>query len=103
MVSAITVAKNPTIRIETLITHIISISEAFWRNISLYTFLANMELADKTLESAEDITAAETAPSPKNETALGVKYCRTIGRIMLVSSTVNGYGPLYPVSFQAET
>jgi hypothetical protein len=37
-------------------------------------FLANIELALRTLESAEDITAAETAPRPKNETTPGVKY-----------------------------
>lgn len=39
------------------------------------------------------ITAAETAPSPKNETKSGVRYCKTIGNIMLVSSVVKGYGP----------
>lgn len=33
-----------------------------------------MELALNTVESAEDITAAETAPSPKKETAVGVRY-----------------------------
>lgn len=30
-------------------------------------FRANMELADKIEESADDITAADTAPRPKNE------------------------------------
>lgn len=30
-------------------------------------FRANIELADKMEESAEDITAADTAPRPKNE------------------------------------
>lgn len=30
-------------------------------------FRANIELADKIEESAEDITAADTAPRPKNE------------------------------------
>lgn len=49
-----------------------------------------MELAERTLESAEDITAADTAPRPKNETKSGVRYCNTIGKIMLVSSSVNG-------------
>ena len=38
--------------------------------MSLYTFLANIELAERTDESADDITAAETAPSPKNATNL---------------------------------
>lgn len=28
----------------------------------------NIELADKMQESADDITAAETAPNPKNDT-----------------------------------
>ena len=35
---------------------------------------ANMELDERKMESAEDITAAETAPSPKNDTAVGVRY-----------------------------
>lgn len=62
-----------------------------------------MELAERMLLSAEDITAADTAPNPKKETKSGVKYCKTIGRIMLVSASVKGYGPVYPVSFQAIT
>lgn len=94
MVRAITVAKIPTTHIPIRITQMISISDAFCRNINRYTFLANIDAADSTDESAEDITAAETAPSPKNETKSGVKYCKTIGKIMLVSSAVNGYGPL---------
>jgi hypothetical protein len=61
-----------------------------------------MDAADNTEESADDITAADTAPKPKNDTKSGVKYWRTIGRIMLVSSSVKGHGPLYPVSFHAE-
>lgn len=32
------------------------------------TDLANIEDALSTLESAEDMTAADTAPSPKNDT-----------------------------------
>lgn len=32
-------------------------------------------------ESADDITAADTAPSPKNETHSGVRYCKTNGRM----------------------
>ena len=42
----------------------------FCLKISLYTFLANIEEAERTEESAEDITAAETAPRPKNATKL---------------------------------
>lgn len=49
-----------------------------------------MEAAESTEESAEDITAAETAPNPKKDTKSGVRYCSTMGRIMLVSSTVRG-------------
>lgn len=90
IVSAIIVAKIPTMMIETRITQMISISDALCLKISLYTFLANIELADRTLESADDITAAETAPNPKKDTKSGVKYCSTIGNIMLVSSAVNG-------------
>jgi hypothetical protein len=51
----------------------------FCLNTNFQTFLAYIELALKTLESADDITAAETAPRPKNETAGGVKYCKTSG------------------------
>ena len=54
------------------------VSEAFkptfCLKISLYTFLANIEEAESTEESAEDITAAETAPRPKNATALKDYY-----------------------------
>jgi hypothetical protein len=46
-------------------------------------FLANIELALSTLESADDITAADIAPRPKNETIPGVKYRITSGRINL--------------------
>ena len=33
-----------------------------------------MELAERMLESAEDMTAADTAPRPTNDTAVGVRY-----------------------------
>ena len=46
-----------------------------------------MELADKTDESALDMTAAEIAPSPMNETQFGARYCKTIGKTRRVSST----------------
>ena len=45
-----------------------------------------MELADSVDESADDMTAAETAPSPMNEMAGGVKYWRTNGMIRGPSS-----------------
>lgn len=94
MVNAITVASTPTTQIPTRITQMISISDAFCLKINLYTLRANMEAADRTEESADDITAADTAPRPKNDTKSGVKYCKTIGNIILVSSAVSGYGPL---------
>lgn len=94
IVSAITVDNMPTTQMPIRITQMISISDAFWRKISRYTFRANIDAADNTDESADDMTAADTAPRPKNDTKSGVKYCNTIGRIMLVSSAVNGYGPL---------
>ena len=34
-----------------------------------------MEEAERTEESADDMTAAETAPSPKNDMTLGVRNC----------------------------
>ena len=37
-------------------------------------YLANMDDAERTDESADDMTAAETAPSPKNEMKEGVRY-----------------------------
>lgn len=55
-------------------------------------FRANMELADRMEESAEDMTAAETAPSPKKEMYAGQRYCSTIGRIMSPSSLALGSG-----------
>lgn len=102
MVNAMAVANIPTTIIPALITHIISISEAFCRQSDLYTLRANIDAADNTDESAEDMTAAETAPRPKNDTKSGVRYCNTMGRIMLVSSAVSGHGPLYSVSFHAK-
>lgn len=47
-----------------------------------------MELAARTDESAEDMTAADTAPSPMNATAVGVKYWNTIGRVKRESPMV---------------
>ena len=37
---------------------------------------ANIDDAERTEESAEDITAAETAPSPKNDTKLKQMFQR---------------------------
>jgi hypothetical protein len=53
-----------------------------------------MELAERTLESAELMTAADTAPRPKKDTKSGVRYCSTIGKIIDVSCAVSGHGPL---------
>jgi len=52
----------------------------------------NMLDADRILESAEDMTAAETAPRPTKDTATGVRFCRTIGRIMDASPFSTGVG-----------
>jgi len=46
-------------------------------------FLANMELAQRAEESAQDITADATAATPITATGLGVRYCRTKGRATL--------------------
>ena len=48
---------------------------------SLYTLRVNMELADKMEESADDMTAADTAPNPMKATTGGVRYCITRGKI----------------------
>ena len=62
-----------------------------------------MALADKIEESAEDMTAADTAPSPMNATAGGVKYCNTNGSTKFKSSSGSGTVPisLYAVAFQS--
>lgn len=44
MVSAMTVASTPTTKMARRITQMISISDARWRKISLYTFLKRREL-----------------------------------------------------------
>ena len=36
-------------------------------------------------ESAEDMTAADIAPSPINETAGGTRYCKDMGSIIAAS------------------
>lgn len=64
-------------------------------------FRANMELADKIEESADDITAADTAPRPKNEIQTGQRYWSTIGKIISASFLDMGSGTPYSVSFQA--
>lgn len=64
-------------------------------------FLANIEAAERIDESDDDMTAAETAPRPTNETAAGVRYCKTIGRTKDVCDSSSGRGPGKSVSFQA--
>lgn len=49
-----------------------------------------MDAADSTDESADDITAADTAPSPMKVTAGGHRYCITIGRMSFSSSSGMG-------------
>ena len=53
-------------------------------------FLVNMLDADNKLLSADDITAAETAPRPMNDTATGVRYSKTMGRINACSFFSSG-------------
>ena len=45
-----------------------------------------MELAERTDESADDMTAAEMAPRPTNEIPIGVRYCKTRGKVKRLSS-----------------
>lgn len=84
------VERMPITIIEARIIQIISHSEVFWRKINLYTFRENIEEAERMEESAEDITAAETAPSPTKDTKSGVRYWRTIGKIVLTCCSVKG-------------
>ena len=44
-----------------------------------------MELAESIDESADDMTAADTAPRPMNVMNGGHRYCITIGRIIFSS------------------
>ena len=60
-----------------------------------------MELALRSDESEEDMTAALTAPRPMKETKGGVRCCSTIGSTSDWWSLSRGSGPLYSVSFQA--
>jgi len=55
-------------------------------------FLANMELAERIEESAEDITAAETAPRPKYATKSGQRFCITMGNIISLLLRASGPG-----------
>ena len=63
-----------------------------------------MEEADKTEESAEDMTAAETEPSPKKAINGGVKYCKTMGKIIRASSSTKVvFPPFQAVSSHSES
>lgn len=65
-------------------------------------FLANMELAERMEESADDMTAADTAPRPKKDTNGGQRCWSTMGRIMSAwSLSLGGMAP-YVVWFQSE-
>lgn len=65
-----------------------------------------MELAERMEESVDDITAAATAPKPMKETQVGVRYCRTRGRMLDAWSLGIGTGFLsivaYVVAFQSK-
>lgn len=49
-------------------------------------------------ESVDDITAAATAPKPMKETQVGVRYCRTRGRMLDAWSLGIGTGFLSTVA-----
>ena len=57
-------------------------------------------------ESADDITAAETAPSPIKETQSGVRYCKTRGKmsdaLLGISETLKLSLVTNAVRFQSE-
>ena len=61
-----------------------------------------MEAAESTDESADDMTAADTAPRPTNVTHEGHRYCITMGSISFWSSCGIGIGPFHSVWFQSE-
>lgn len=64
-------------------------------------FLANIEAADKMEESADDITAAERAPSPRKVMAGGHRYWSVMGRIRGRSFAGMGTSPGQSVLFQS--
>lgn len=51
-----------------------------------------IEAIESKAESADDITAAAMAPVPMIEMKIGVRWCRTIGRIIAPSPRSNGEG-----------
>lgn len=56
-------------------------------------------------ESADDITAADTAPSPMKDTHSGVRYCKTNGKmsdaLLGISDPLNLSLVTYSVRFQS--
>ena len=58
--------------------------------ITLYTLRVNMELAERRELSADDITAAETAPRPVQLTNEGVRWLITRGSMFLLSPFSRG-------------
>ncbi len=72
-------ARAPTAKIPNRMTHKICFSLALLQKSGCATLCANIEAAENIDESADDITAAEIAPRPTNETAGGQRYCRTRG------------------------
>jgi hypothetical protein len=53
-----------------------------------------MEEAERMEESAEDMTAADTAPSPMKDMKGGHRYCRHMGRMRFNWLSGMGTGPL---------
>lgn len=64
-------------------------------------FLLNTDPVARTMESADDITAALTAPSPITDTTTGHRYSMTIGNIKPQSSYTSVELPGYAVWFQS--
>lgn len=70
-------------------------------NIFLKMFLAKTDPVDKMIESVDDMPAAATAPMPITDTAVGHRYCKTIGNTNTHWSEGRGTSPSYVVAFQS--
>lgn len=61
-----------------------------------------MDAALRMDESNEDMTAAETAASPRADTWLGVRCCSTSGSVKDAVSGPRGTVPVKPASVRSE-
>lgn len=64
-------------------------------------FEEKTEVADRSAESADDMTAAEMAPMPTMDKNQGVTYCRVRGRTKVFCPRAAGDGDPYSVRFQS--